>query len=308
MLKPKALKKGDLVAVAAPASPFDAAIFRQSIKNMQKAGFKVTFRKDIFSKERYLAGPDRRRADELNQFFADPNVRAIFFARGGYGLQRILPLLDIEAIKANPKIVLGYSDITALHVFLNRHGIGGTFYGPNAGNMFKLASKRTYDLAIAAVTTDTALGMLPCNGAKTIRAGEAEGTLVGGCLSLIDSSIGTPYELPTDDAILFLEDVNEPVYRYDRMLTHLKAAGKLRNVKGIILGAMSLPKGEKAVWLKAMIVDVLGEFPGPIISDFPSGHLPPKKLFVTLPLGARAKMTCGRGRPSLEMLENAVVA
>ena len=291
MIRPKPLQKGDIVAVAAPAGPFDRREFLAGIKYLRDLGFKVTFRKDIFKKELYLAGDDNRRADELNQFFADPSIKAIFFARGGYGTQRILHLLDAEAIKANPKIILGYSDITALHAWLYRHDIGGSFYGPTVCKHFKFAPKRALDLLMGAITSAAPLGMIPFSGAKVLKGGQAEGILVGGCLSLITSSIGTPYELPTEDTILFLEDVGEAVYRYDRMLNQLKTAGKLRGVKGIIFGSLGLIKGENAGWMNKMLADILANFPGPIITNFPSGHLPLKKFFVTLPLGVTARLS-----------------
>jgi muramoyltetrapeptide carboxypeptidase len=306
MLKPKALKKGDLVAIAAPAGPFDRAIFMQAVKKLQGLGFKVTFRNDIFARDRYFAGSDTRRADELFRFFADPKVRAVFFARGGYGTQRILHLLDLEAIRSDPKVVLGYSDITALHSFLNRHGIGGTFYGVNIARHFKQAAKSTVELLVRAVTDNKPLGQLTSRGAKTLKSGIAEGPLAGGCLSLIAGGIGTNFDLPTEDCILFLEDVLEPVYKYDRMLNHLKLAGKLRGVRAIVFGTMTLPKGENKAWLKKMIEDVLGDFPGPIVTDFPTGHLPFNKLFVTLPLGVKAILTAGK-KVSLEMTESALL-
>lgn len=290
MFKPKALQAGDTVAIAAPASPFDKQELLFGVKMLKEMGFNVTFRKDIFSSERYLAGSDVRRADELNGFFADPSVKAIFFARGGYGTQRILHLLDTDTIKANPKIVVGYSDITALHIWLKAHGVGGSFYGPTVARHFRHAHKRSIELLMQTVTARKSLGRLTATGARVQRHGRAEGTLVGGCLSLIVSSIGTPYDLNTDGSILFLEDVLEPVYKYDRMLTQLKASGKLQNVNGIIFGSMSLSKGEKPAWLKPMLKDVLKEFPGPIITDFPTGHFSLDKLFVTLPLGVNVKL------------------
>jgi muramoyltetrapeptide carboxypeptidase len=306
MIKPKALQKGDLIAIAAPAGPFDRGVFMHSIKKLQGLGFKVTFRKDIFSKERYFAGSDTRRAEELYKFFADPGVRAIFFARGGYGTQRILHLLDIDIIKANPKVVLGYSDITALHSYLYRHGIGGTFYGMNIARHFKHAAPAAVGLMLKAVTEAMPLGGLVTTGARTLKGGLAEGPIVGGCLSLIAGGIGTNLDLPAEDCILFLEDVLEPVYKYDRMLMHLKLAGKLRGVKAIIFGTMTLPKGENKAWLKKMIEDVLGDFPGPIVTDFPAGHLPFDKLFVTLPLGVRSRLVAGK-KVELAMLEPALL-
>lgn len=291
MIKPKALQKGDLIAIAAPASPFDREHFLTAVKKIKNLGFKVTYRKDIFTKLNYLAGDDNRRADELNQYYADPNVRAIFFARGGYGCQRILPLLDAETIKSNPKPVIGFSDITAIYLWLYHHGVGGAFYGPNASCHFNSAPKQTIEMLINALTSNLSLGNLPAKGAKVLKSGTAEGTLIGGCLSLIDGSIGTSYEPSTEGTILFLEDISEPVYKYDRMLTHLKAAGKLRDVKGIVFGTMTLCKNEKPAWFMHMLKDVLKDFPGPIIYNFPTGHLPLGVLFVTLPLGVRAKLT-----------------
>lgn len=302
MIKPRALQKGDLVAVAAPASAFDKVAFLAGVKKLRAFGFEVTFRKDIFAKERYLAGTDARRADELNQFFADPKVKAIFFARGGYGTQRIIPLLDIEPLKREPKIILGYSDITALHSYLYAHGIGGTFYGPTVAKHFSLAPKKTFEILFNSLTKTSALGEVFSIGAKVLKAGSAEGRLVGGCLAIITSSIGTIYDLPTDGTILFLEDVNEAVFRYDRMLNHLKAAGKLRGVAGIVFGSLGLLKDESKAWLDKMLKNVLADFPGPIVHNFSSGHLDLKKLFVTLPLGVNVKLTTNPLK--LEILES----
>lgn len=305
MIKPKALQKGDLVAIAAPASPFNRKLFIAGVKKLRELGFEVTFRKDIFEKERYLAGSDQRRAEELNQFFADQKVKAIFFARGGYGTQRILPLLDASLIKASPKIIVGYSDITALHLWLHHHGIGGSFYGPTVARHFQSAPKKTIELLINSITSAAPLGKIASNGARALKHGTAEGTLQGGCISLITSSIGTPYEPITDGTILFLEDVNEPIYKYDRMLTQLKATGKLRGVKSIIFGSLSVQKGENKSWLDKMLKDVLADFPGPIITDFPTGHFDLKKLFVTLPFGIKARIETDPVK--LEILESSFV-
>jgi len=305
MIKPKKLQKGDLIAIAAPASPFDKKDFIAGVKVIQKIGYEVTFNKDIFSKKDYLAGSDARRAQELNSFFADPNVRAIFFARGGYGTQRILHLLDMEAIKAYPKIILGYSDITSLHALLYRHNIGGAFYGPTVVKHFRSAPGKTIDILTHELSSNSPLGELRIKGAKVQRNGETEGVLIGGCLSLITSSIGTPYSLPTEDTILFLEDVGEPVYKYDRLLTHLINAGQLRGVKGIIFGSLGTPKNSDRAILKRLIKEKLADFPGPIVTDIPTGHLPLDKLFVTLPLGVTARL---RTSPlTLEILEPALL-
>lgn len=305
MLRPRALQKGDLVAIAAPAGPFDKIELMFAVRRLKELGFDITFRKDIFSRNGYLAGSDKRRADELNQFFADTDVKAVFFARGGYGTQRVLPLLDLEALRACPKIIVGYSDITALHMHLYHHGIGGSFYGPTIARHFRHAHKRTIGILMDSVMNGVSGGRITTTGAKAHKTGSAEGPLVGGCLSLVTSSIGTPYDLSTEGSILFLEDVGEPVYKYDRMINHLKAAGKLRDVKGIIFGSMGLSKGERPASLKRMLNETLADFPGPIITDFPSGHFELKRLFVTLPLGIRIRLTT---EPvTLEMLERPLI-
>ncbi len=291
MIKPKKLVSGDLIAVAAPASPFEPKEFLAGVKKLKELGFRVKFREDIFSKELYLAGHDSRRADELNEFFADPEVAAIFFARGGYGTQRVLPLLDIDLLKDNPKIIAGYSDITALHSFLNLHGVGGNFYAPTIAKHFNRGSAKTLKLMFSALTTNEPLGKIFSTGARVLKHGNAGGKLTGGCLSLIASSLGTSYEIDTAGSILFIEDVGEAVYTYDRMLTQLKAAGKLRDVSGIIFGSMSLKKGEKPEWFLKMLKNTLKDFPGPIVYNFPCGHLPFEKNFATLPFGVEAELS-----------------
>lgn len=305
LIKPKALQKGDLAAIAAPAGHVNKRELLRGVERLRKLGFEITFRKDIFSKDAYLAGSDDRRAEELNQYFADPNVKAIFFARGGYGTQRVLPLLDPATLKANPKVLVGYSDPTSLFLWLHRHGIGGAFYGPTVAKDIAKASKGTIEQLLNAITSTAPLGALAARGLKVIKDGSAEGTLVGGCLSLITSSIGTQYDLTQEDAILFLEDVDEPIYKYDCMLTQLKNAGRLRGVKGIVFGTLGLRRSEaRPQRLVSILKEVLHDFPGPIVTGFPAGHLGAGKLFVTLPLGVRARLET---RPlGLKLLEEAV--
>ncbi len=286
MKKIRALKKGDTIGIAAPASPFDRSEFKKGVKALETMGFSVEYREDIFDQTRYLAGSDKRRADELTELFKSSKIRAIMFARGGYGSQRIIPLLDKHTIETHAKPVVGFSDVTALLTFLRQECDVPTFYGPVLSLLAKDCDPVTKEHLLLGLTKAGPLGYVPADGAKILRPGKAEGALVGGCLSLINSSMGTPYELATDGCVLFIEETGEKVYVLDRMLTQLKNAGKFKNVSGIIFGSIITQEGEPHD-VHTMISDVLSDFAGPVVVDYPAGHT---KKFVTLPLGARISL------------------
>lgn len=297
MKKIKALQKGDTIGIAAPASPFDRTLFKKGVKTLEQMGFSVEYREDIFDQTRYLAGSDKRRADELTDLFKSSKVRAIMFARGGYGSQRIIPLLDPHTIRTHAKPVIGFSDVTALLTFLRQECDVPTFYGPVIAMLAKDCDPITKEQLLIALTKSGPLGEIPPNSASVLKAGNAEGRLVGGCLSLINSSMGTPYELETKDSILFIEEVGEKVYVLDRMLTQLKNAGKFAQVKGIVFGSIVTQEGEPHD-VPTMINDVLSDFEGPVVIDYPAGHT---KKFVTLPLGVEFSMDAAIGeKPKLQ--------
>ncbi len=281
------LKAGDTIGIAAPASPFDRARFMKGVHALERLGFKTFYRKDIFDQNRYFAGSDERRAQELIELFERREVHAIMFARGGYGSQRIIPLLDADRIAAHPKPVVGFSDLTALLAFLRQRCNLPTFYGPVVTQLGKAKSAITGESLQRALTTDGALGPMPMGQARVIREGHAQGPLVGGCLTLINSSIGTPYEPALDDAILFIEEVGEKVYVLDRMLTQLINSNRLGSVRGILFGSL-LPPPEESCDVESMIRDVLRHFEGPVVAEFPAGHI---DAFVTLPLGIETQLT-----------------
>jgi muramoyltetrapeptide carboxypeptidase len=290
------LKKGDTIGIAAPSSPFDKGDFKRGMQMLESLGFNVYHRKDIFDQNRYLAGTDRRRADELMELFQNKNIHAVMFARGGYGSQRIIRLIDPEIIRAHPKPVVGFSDITALLTYLRQTCSVPTMYGPVITMLGKHKEDVTADRLAAALTTEDALGDLPTGDARTYREGSAEGVLVGGCLSLISTSIGTPYELRADGAILFIEEIGEKMYAIDRMLTQLKNTKILDKVRGIVIGSIVPEEGE-VYDLEGILGEVLEDFAGPIITDFPCGHTHP---FITLPFGITMKMKAASGaKPSL---------
>lgn len=296
MNKTKALQKGDTVGIAASASPFDKNEFKKGVKVLEAMGFSVYYRDDIFDQSRYLAGSDERRAEELMELFSNPKVRAILFARGGYGSQRIIPLLDDKILSKYKKPIVGFSDVTALLTFLRQNFSTPTYYGPVVTMLGKKDDVLTKKSLLSALTTKDALGEVPLGNTSIVKSGEARGKFVGGCLSLINSSIGTKYDLETKDSILFIEEVGEKVYVLDRMLTQLKNARKFEDVKGIVFGSIILREGEDYD-VKTMILDVLSDFKGPIVMDYPAGHA---NSFVTLPLGVKVFLVAPPdGKPKL---------
>jgi len=285
------LKRGATIGIAAPSSPFDRNEFMRGVHVLEHLGFKVHYRKDIFDQNRYLAGTDDRRASEFMELMQNSKISAIMFARGGYGAQRVIPLLDSEIIAEHPKPVTGFSDITALLTYLRQECSIPTFYGPVLTLLGKNKEEITAERLAAALTTAEPLGDLPAGDARTFRPGQAEAPIVGGCLSLICSSMGTPYELKTSGSILFIEEIGEKMYAIDRMLTQIKNAGMFKKAKGIIVGSIVPHEGE-VYDLESMLDDVLNHFAGPVITDFPAGHTLP---FVTLPLGTTIHIDAAEG-------------
>lgn len=292
------LQPGDRIGIAAPASPFDRARFTRGIGALRALGFEPVYRSDIFDQNRYLAGTDARRAEEFLALVEDPSIAAVMFARGGYGSQRVIPLLDAARIAQHPKPVIGFSDLTALLAFLRQAAELPTFYGPVITQLGRKDAALSIEMLGRALTDGKPLGALPMQETRTITPGEARGALVGGCLSLINSSIGTPYELRADGAILFLEDTGEKVYVLDRMLTQLKNSGMLARAAGVVFGSL-VPPEEEPHDVETMIRDVLADFPGPVVMDFPAGHTTD---FVTLPLGCAASLIApAEGAPQLSI-------
>lgn len=301
MRKPRALQEGDLVGIAAASSPFEPDLFAAGIEAIERMGFGVRHREDLFHQQRYLAGSDERRAEELTELIEDDAVAAILFARGGYGCQRMIPRLDAARLRRHQKPIVGFSDVTALLTFLRQSAGFPTFYGPVITQLGREPDAGTAASLKAALTSTGPLGAIGGNDARVLKAGEAEGPLVGGCLSLIATSIGTPYQLELDGAILFVEDVGEKVYALDRMLTQLINAGMLRRARGIVIGSLE-PLPNEAHDLPEMLADVLRDFAGPVVTGFPAGHT---QRFVTLPLGVptRIRATAKEGAPTITSLE-----
>jgi len=273
--------KRSKVGICAPSSPFDIKKFESGIDILESIEIDAKYNDGIFEHKGYLAGTDKRRADELIKTITDETLSAVMFARGGYGSQRIIPLLDATLLRKNKKPIIGSSDITPLLIFLMQECGFPVFYGPFVTGL-KDTTPRTLTSLQRAI--NGTLNDLDIKSKKltTLRSGKANGILVGGCLSMITSSMGTPYELKLPkNAVLFLEDTGEKLYAIDRMLTHLKNAGIFNKVSGIIFGTMISNVDNDAV--NSTIFDVLHSFNGPIVANFPSGHT---KDFITVPFNA----------------------
>ena len=303
MLKPTHLQNGSRVQIVIPASPVRQDFFEPGMQALREMGLDIQFGNDVYRKWRYLAGRDDVRRTEFLQAMQDPNVEAIFFARGGYGSSRLLTNTS-DFHQFTPKVLLGCSDITTLHQYFQRMHNWVVFHGPMASGDFARGQAHLESLRNAIMQTQP-YELQPA-GVQTLISGSATGRLAGGCLTLLEASIGTPWEPAWENAILFLEDVGTKPYQIDRMLTHLKILGKLDHVNAFLFGEMKdcIQVENQGYTLQEVILDLLEEFQKPIFFHFPSGHV--SGLNWTLPLGVEAKIT-DQGGFRLSILEGAVV-
>jgi len=290
---PPPLPAGGRIGVVAPAGPIRPAALEEGLAYLRGRGFEVVEGKHVRCRHGYLAGTDAQRAADLNRAMADPRLDAVVFARGGYGCGRILEDLDFAPLRSRPKLFLGYSDLTAFYAALRRAtGIAG-FYGPMVLN-FNGAGKEFREASLWSVLSRSAgwnQFRLPRRG--ILREGRSEGMLIGGCLSILVSLLGTPFDLDTRGAILFWEEVDEEPYRIDRMLNHLRSAGKLEDLRGMVVGRLERcgPKGKTpGLPLAEIVNDHLRGTRFPVVLGFPAGHAPGK---LTLPLGLPARLDTG---------------
>jgi len=306
LVRPPVLQKGDTVGIVAPAGPVNRQQFEAGALALQELGLVPVFSQGIFERKLYFAGGVRRRVDELHEMFRLPEVKAIICARGGYGSNHLLPHLNLGLIAKNPKIFCGYSDLTTLLThFHDTLGFVG-FHGPMLAKDFARPEGvhlKSFSCASSG-QPQWSISNSDSPAMEVICEGEAEGKLYGGCLSLLVASLGTPYEIQTEDTILFLEDLGEWPYRIDRMLMHLKYAGKLEKVRGIVFGEMleCAPPADSGYTLEQVITSVLGDLKIPIAFGLRSGHVSAENI--TLPIGVRARLTVADSA-SLEILEAA---
>jgi len=291
--------------VVAPAGAVERERLSAGVAVLAGWGMDVRVGSAVLNRQAYLAGSDEERLADLVSMIDDPRVRAIFFARGGYGSQRLLPRLDLAGLARQPKPIIGYSDATALLGAAVEAGVVA-MHGPMvADDMARGLSERS-TTHLRTLLTDPGWRW-EAEAPITIRPGKASGRLVGGCLAVLVAALGTPWAPATDGAILFLEDVAERPYRLDRLLTQLRQAGKLERVAGIVFGTMAACPPIDGVGPLDVVRACVGDLPCPIAFGLPSGHAPGGAAAenLALPFGVQVELDAGRGR--LAALEAAVV-
>ena len=310
---PPGLRQGDTIMLVAPSGSISPERIELAKKQLLALGYRVRVQDDAASEYGYLAGDDARRAAELMAAFRQPDVDAIFPMKGGYGVTRILDRLDYEIIRQHPKIVVGYSDITALHLALAAKANLVTFHSPNASTGFtpesgfnEYAAKYLWrsiladqnDESSSPIVYESPVGSKPM---RAMRPGVAQGRLTGGNLTLISSLMGTPYEMKTAKRVVFLEDIGEAPYRIDRYLSQLKLAGKLRNPAAVILGQFTDCDADGGLSLQQVFEDYFADAPYPVIANFPAGHVSSN---ATLPMGVNVEVDANQAR--VTVLQNPV--
>jgi len=297
IVRPPCLKIGDTIGIVAPAWSFDPENFKRGVEKLRRIGFRVKYDRSIFSKYWSMAGHDKERAEQINRMFADKQVKAIFCAKAGYGSARTIPYLDADIIRKNPKPFVGYSDITILLSYLYKTAKIVVFHGPVVSDeIHEKMNPTTFDYLMRAITQPEPLAEMKFDQVRTLRPGRAKGILIGGNMSSIVGSIGTPYDINTDNAIVFLEDIGEDLEIIDDYLMHMKLAHKFKNIKGIIFGRMldCIDHSGKKYTIKDILKDILGDLKVPIVYGFPSGHRVRGDVDVTLPFGVSATLDADR--------------
>lgn len=304
LLRPAVLAKGDTIGIVAPSSSPREGWLTRGVKALERAGFNVLLDSEILAFRRFLRKEDERRAENFMGMWLDPRIRAIIGGTGGYGAVRMLPHLEPEVFRLNPKIFVGYSDVTALHLWLNRKAGLRTFHGPTVDDLVPGLRDPSFASLLTALTTPCPATRMGRGATRAVRAGRAVGRLIGGNLSLVQQSIGTPYEVPVDDAILFLEETKDPMSVVDERLLHLRASGLLPRVRGIVFGHLSLDRSEEDEF-EDFVLDLVSDLDVPVLMDFPSGHELPN---LTLPLGTEVELVVEEEAGWIQYHEDALTA
>ena len=314
LIKPPKLKEGDMIALVTPGSYITEREKEESIKSLRSLGFYVTYSDRLMQKNGYFSATDEERATDLNEKFERKDVQGIMCARGGYGGARILPFLDYDLIENNPKPLIGFSDVTALHYAIYKYSNLITFHGPVSISTFSKFSVRNFEKVLMDLTFEIELTNSTSGsnynpyGITVISEGTAEGELIGGNLSIAVSLIGTEYDVDYSGKIIFVEEFLEEPYRIDRMLTQMIQAGKFEDAAGIALGVFKLCEPKKtnpsfngSFSLMEVLKERLGNLGIPVIYGLSFGHVVDK---FTLPIGVKAELNTETEQ--LKLLEPAV--
>jgi len=317
LLKPPVLKPGDTVGLITPSTfVSDPDRIAAAVRTVEYFGLKMKMGQNVRKQTGYVGGTIAQRLSDLRDMFRDPEVKAVFTIRGGYGSGQLLDDIDYDVIRRNPKIFVGFSDITAMHLAIHKKTGLVTFHGPVTLSKFTGYTQEHFRKAmfdskpIGSVTNPPLSDPLrPSHTLRTVKPGKARGSLIGGNLSLIASLMGTPYEIDTRGKILFIEDVGEQPYSIDRMLTQLRLSGKLKSAAGIIFGECEdcrrsdyKPSFDATFSLGEVVDNILGELKIPVLSGLTIGHTDDQ---LTLPLGVMATLDADKGELVIE--ESAVL-
>lgn len=305
MYKPTAIRAGDTIGIVAPASSITPEQIKFGIQMLERRGYRLLFAKHLFKKNGHLAGLDEERAADLLEMWFNPDVDAVLCARGGYGCARLLPYLDLDAMAKAPKLLIGFSDITTLHIALNQRGLV-TLYAPMLVSFSSEKPKWVSEVFFDAIEGRIVKTPKEASHPETITPGVAEGMVTGGCLCLVCDSLGTKESINAKDCILILEDVDEPPHRVDAMLTHLLNSGQLQSTAGIVIGEMTrsddrIDQGIGGLPWKKIVAERIASLGIPSIMGFPFGH---QNQMMSIPLGIPAKLDATNG--TFEFLESGV--
>ena len=306
LIKPPALKAGDTIGIVAAASNIKQDLLEQGCRELESLGFKTYFRPDITSSFRYFSGTRERRLGEFLEMLKSPDIDAIFCARGGYGSGQLIPDVNADLIRENAKIVNGSSDITFLLNWIERAGVV-SFHGPMVATTIREGTAGYHRKVLLDLLQGKQAVRFPTEGTSILRRGMADGRLIGGCLSIVVATLGTTHEIDTRDAILVLEDQDTKPYQVDRMITHLKQAGKFESVRGVVFGEMlnCMQHANQGYTLQEVLMDLLSEFAFPVLYGFPTGHT--SRPNVIVPFGVRARLDLTSSESIFQLVEPAVI-
>jgi len=286
LIRPAPIAKGDTIGVVAPSYSPRVGWLTRGVKALERAGYNVLLDPEITTLRRFTRAEDERRAENFMGLWLDPKVKAVIGGTGGYGAVRMIPYLEPKIFESCPKAFVGYSDITALHLWLMRCAHLRVFHGPTVDDLIPSARDPTMASLLSALTSPRPATRIGRDMARAAKPGRASGRLVGGNLSLVQQSIGTPYEIDCRDAILFLEETRDPMSVVDERLVHLRAAGLLPQVRGIVFGQLSLDRSEEDEF-EDFVLDLVSDLDVPVLMDFPAGHEVPN---LTIPLGTEVEL------------------
>jgi muramoyltetrapeptide carboxypeptidase len=308
MIKPTALKPNATIGILSPSSWMNESDLKLAITVFEEKGYHLVLGESVFLKDHTFSGTTEQRANDINGMFANPNIDAIICARGGYGANRVLPLIDYDLIKANPKIFMGYSDVTAFLTSITQKTGLVTFHGPMLSSFSKGMVDYNFDLIEKTLFGYESITIQspPELQRRVLKSGKAEGPLWGGNMCLLINRLGTPDQLNTDGTILFIEDIDEYLYAFERMIVHMKEAGMFQNITGLIIGELVDMKDQDIPFGKTtdeIVLDVCGDLDIPIISNFPCGH---GMYHATMPISIPVRLDSDSQSPTLTILESPV--